>query len=82
MDYRELQDILTENIETLEGLRDRLNIDGEPLSTADKQILKEQLSGNWLREMQSEQRHFFAQGNRRDMEHGLNAIFKVMEQLQ
>lgn len=82
MDYRQLQDILTQDIDLLKELRERLSDDGESLSATDKQMLREQLSGNWLRDMQMEQKYAFAQGNVRDMEKGLNEIFKTMEQLQ
>lgn len=82
MNYRQLQDILTQDIDLLVELRGRLNNDGEPLSTADKQILRKQLSGNWLKDMQMEQKYAFAQGNARDMGKGIDIIFEVMEQLQ
>lgn len=82
MDYRQLQDILTQDIDQLKELRDRLSSDGEELSVTDKQLLREQLSGNWMREMQEDQRHFFNGGHKKDMDQNFSVIFKIMDELQ
>lgn len=82
MNNERLQSILAEDISLLMGLRDRLDDKGEPLSPTDKQILREQLSGIWLRAMQEEQRYLFAKGNIHDVSKGFDEIHEVMKQLQ
>jgi hypothetical protein len=82
MDYHELQDILSMDIELLKELRGRLTDDSNPLSSTDKQILRNQLSGNWLMRMHDEQRYFFVQGNTQNATKGFAEILDAINQLK
>lgn len=82
MDYKQLQEILTQDIEQLKHLRDVLSNDGEPLTADNKQLLRNQLSGNWLSAMQRDQKFFFASGDEEDMIHGFDRLIDVIKQLQ
>lgn len=81
MDYRQLQDILTTDIELLENLRDKLSDSGDSLSIADKQLLRHQLSCNWLKKMQEEQQYFFSAGHATDFGQSNYQVLVILRDL-
>ena len=80
MDHRELESILSQDIAVLTNLRDKLSDAKESLSTVEKQIIRDQLSGSWLRSMHAEQKMFFVDGDAKGILNSSEYIIKVIEQ--
>ena len=80
MDYREVQDILTNDIEELKRLRDTLSNEGKPLAPRDKRLIIHQLSGSWLHDIQREQRAMFREMSIEDIQANFRYITTTMEQ--
>ena len=79
MDYRQLQDILTGQINALTEIRDKVSDKGESLSREDKQTIRNTLADRWLSDMQDEQRHFFREGHYEAFESNTKYIATALE---
>lgn len=80
MDYRELQDILVHDIESLKSLCDRLSDEGEPLSVTDKAMIRHHLSSTWLKDLQQEQTWFFSEGRKIELARSIDYIKETLNQ--
>ena len=80
MSLEQVKDELRQDVERLKRLHDRLGDSGEPLSTTDKEDIRQVLSGRWLRAMQSEMRIFFTEGLTEDLDHSAQYIASVLRQ--
>ena len=78
IDTRQLQDILSNEIDSLSKLRDRLSPNGEELSAEEKSTLRSVLSRGWFGEIAEEASHFFNKGSIKDLEMNQKYVMEVL----
>lgn len=81
MDHRQLEDILTSEIDRLYMLRDGISSsDGRPLNSMEKEDIRNVLGGRWLKDMNTEAAYLFREGNTEDFNHNRTYVTAVLKQ--
>ena len=81
MRIEKMQQILNDEVEELSRLRDSLSKNGNPMSVKDKETIRGVLGNRWLRDLQTEARLFFIEGNRNDFVYVFETSLRTLEDL-
>lgn len=81
MEIQEISRFLHYHADGLHKLAEKLDRDGDALTSNEKKDIRTALAFTWLDEMNEEARFFFIRGNYKDYDNNRKQVFTTMEQL-